>query len=114
MSYLSIKELIENVSNSEELIEKIIDGDCHERDITREQSIEQMKKLWEAMVASVNNYEFRDRLEEMFSNGEFNQYSLVNRCTNLGNTAEAVIKPENYNHKTKCFLFALLDDEMNK
>ena len=65
-------------------------------------------------MASVNNYEFRDRLEEMFSNGEFNQYSLVNRCTNLGDTAEAVIKPENYNHKTKCFLFALLDDEMNK
>lgn len=74
MSYLSIKELIENVSNSEELIEKIIDGDCHERDITREQSIEQMNKLWEAMVASVNNYDGGLRSNSGLSGGDAAKY----------------------------------------
>ena len=65
-------------------------------------------------MASVDNFEFRDRLEDMFSDGAFNQYSLVDRCTDLSNTVQAVKKPEDYGKKAKCFLFALLDDEMNK
>lgn len=45
---------------------------------------------------------------------DYKPYSLVERCENLANTQEAVIKPENYSPVSKIFMFKLLDREMTK
>ncbi len=61
-----------------------------------------------------NRYSCESTLELLLAQKAYKCYSLVNRCYNLEGTAAAVIKPENYNMETKCFLFKLLDYEMSK
>lgn len=65
-------------------------------------------------MSFISNLTFRDKLEDMFSDGSLKPYSLVNSCFNLNDTQNAVIRPENYTDRAKSFWFKLLDNEMQK
>ena len=53
-------------------------------------------------------YDFRMRVDRMLNEFKFKQYSFVNRCTNLSNISQAIISPQYYSDKVKCFLFKFL------
>ena len=62
----------------------------------------------------LSNVDFRCKFEDMLYAGSFKNYSLVERCSNLKNTKDAVIKPQNYSDEAKSFWFKLWDNEMKR
>ena len=79
MAYTSIVELIDNCTDVEELIDRIIANDANERGISCEASFEQMKILWEAMLASVNNYDGSLKSNSGLSGGDAKKYEDFRR-----------------------------------
>ena len=74
MAYTSIVELIDNCTDVEELIDRIIAADANERGINCVDSFKQMKTLWEAMLASVNNYDGSLKSNSGLSGGDAKKY----------------------------------------
>ena len=74
MSYNSIKELIENSNNQEDLIDKIILNDASDRGIKPSESFAQMESLWNAMLSSVKKYDGSLQSNSGLSGGDAKKY----------------------------------------
>ena len=66
------------------------------------------------LLLNIESKDLLEKLENEFYCQAFKDYSLVDKCHNLSNTKNAVIKPENYTNEAKYFYFKLLDNEITK
>ena len=55
MAFYSIEEIVSECNkHNKTFAQVIIEGDMHDREVSRENSIEKMKQMWDAMILASN------------------------------------------------------------
>lgn len=61
MAFYSIEEIVSECNkHNKTFAQVIIEGDMHDREVSRENSIEKMKQMWDAMILASTSYEKND------------------------------------------------------
>ncbi|EEO27376.1 L-serine ammonia-lyase, iron-sulfur-dependent, subunit alpha [Oxalobacter paraformigenes] len=78
MPFQSVKQLLERAaSENRPLWETILEDDSHSQNVTREESLTRMRYFWEAMKASVESYNPKDRSNSGLVGGDGEKVRLA-------------------------------------
>ena len=80
MPFQSVKQLLERAaSENQPLWETILEDDIHSQNVTREDSLTRMRYFWEAMKASAEGYDPKDRSNSGLVGGDGEKVRLASQ-----------------------------------